>query len=71
MQSTGDPSTCPSPTHHRGTTWQEGTHTKQILELADIPIMFALLRQRRLHELDHMDGGLDHMDGGFIPKDVL
>ena len=48
-------------------TWQEHTPNKDVLERADIPSMFALLSQRRLHWLGHVWC----IEDGRIPKNVL
>lgn len=50
-----------------GITWRDRiTHTA-VLERAQLPSMFSLLRQRRLRWLGHVR----RMDDGRIPKDIL
>ena len=48
-------------------SWTDKVSNNEVLERADIPSMFTLLRQRRLRWLGHVH----RMEDGRIPKDLL
>ncbi|TWW62323.1 hypothetical protein D4764_04G0009700 [Takifugu flavidus] len=50
-----------------GVTWKDMVTHTAILERAQLPSMYSLLRQRRLRWLGHVC----RMDDGHIPKDIL
>ncbi|KAI8482689.1 hypothetical protein Bbelb_395690 [Branchiostoma belcheri] len=50
-----------------GISWQDRVPNKDVLALAGMTSMYALLSQRRLRWLGHVS----RMDDGRIPKDVL
>ena len=50
-----------------GITWQERVTNEEVLSRANIPSMYAILKQRRLRWLGHVC----RMDDGRIPKDIL
>ena len=50
-----------------GITWQDSVSNTEVLSRANLPSMFTLLRQRRLHWLGHVY----RMGDGCIQKDIL
>ena len=50
-----------------GITWQDRVTNKVVLEKADIPSLYTLLKQRRMRWLGHVT----RMKDGLIPKDLL
>ena len=50
-----------------GISWEERKTNVEVLEIAGLPSIYTLLRQRRLRWLGHVH----RMDDGRIPKDLL
>ena len=64
--------------HVLGISWQDRVSSTEVLSQANLPSMFTLLRQGRLHWLGHVyrmeEGRIPkdiRMEDGRIPKDIL
>ena len=50
-----------------GISWRDKVPNTEVLDCAGLPIMYTLLRQRRVHWIGHVC----RMEDGRIPKDIL
>ena len=50
-----------------GISWRDKVPNTEVLDRADLPTMYTLLRQRRMCWIGH----LSRMEDGRIPKDIL